>query len=482
MNARAVGLLLWAVTFVGITLVQVAWSLATPPFRGLDEHAHAFRADATARGQAAPLVVAGHGDVLAVDPDLVSAAWPVCDAFPDEVIVNCEPLTARDGLELIPSSAASYHPAFYAVVGVASRPFEGTAQLYALRFVSAALCAALLAWAAVLLARGARTPWPVVGLLVALTPTTTYTTTVAAPNGLEVAAAVLVWAALLRLPVQPAGGSGAAWALGVGGVLLCTLRTLGPGWLALIVGTCLAFHGAATYRRVFQQRPAVRWAGAAIAVAAGQSAVWVLANKTNSPAGQVLGSSDMDVVPTLLQPILWLAQVAGAFPARDEIAPPATLAVVFCLFVGLVAAALRGADRRARRTLATVAVLSVAVPLAFTVLTHPQLGYSWQGRYGWPYTLGALLICGLVLDARAPIWRGQGVVAVAVGALSAGATVIGQLHVLAHELRHSPLAGDAAWWQPNPAAVAVLTTFGLLALGLVAGMLPGRLGIGSLPR
>ena len=114
----------------------------------------------------------------------------------------------------------------------------------------------------------------------------------------------------------------------------------------------------------------------------------------------------------------------------------------------------RAARRSERLTLAWVVVVSAAVPLAATIVTYESIGTSWQGRYGYPFTMGFLLICGLVLDrAResAPRW-----IIWAAAALMTAAETIGQLSLLADERAGSPLAGTDAWPTPSPLLVVAL--------------------------
>ena len=68
-----------------------------------------------------------------------------------------------------------------------------------MRAMAALLCALVLALAVWCLTTWVRGTWAFVGLLVGLTPTLIYSTTLAAPNGLEMAAGVLLWSALLGL-------------------------------------------------------------------------------------------------------------------------------------------------------------------------------------------------------------------------------------------------------------------------------------------
>ena len=97
---------------------------------------------------------------------------------------------AEPGTVRATTSAANYEPVYYWVVGTAGEPFTGANSLYAMRAMAALLCALVLALAAWCLTTWVRGTWAFVGLLVGLTPTLIYSTTLAAPNGLEMAAGV----------------------------------------------------------------------------------------------------------------------------------------------------------------------------------------------------------------------------------------------------------------------------------------------------
>jgi len=465
----------FALALAGVLLVQLAWMLAVPPFRGLDEHEHALRADSVANGHLTALTdeATGVGDVVDADADLVAASTPVCEAFPEGIAVNCEPLgPVVDGRVRMRSSAASYHPTFYLVTGTLAHPLEGYAELYAMRAAASLLCALLVASAFVAIRRSGGT-WLGWGLLLTLTPTMTYSMMVAAPNGLELAAGALVWCSLLALPHTYAGrGERGLLALaGTGATVLCATRTLGPLWTLLIAGTCVALFGIRPYLSALRRRP---WVGGAAllvtAAAALWSADWTLSQGTNDPTGL----DDEYPAPALLrviaQPALWVAQAMGAFPARDELARPAVLAAMVTAYWIFLAVSWRLAHRRGRRVLLLLVVVSVAVPMAISLATHAQLGFSWQGRYGWPYTMGVPLVGGLLLDRAGWLGSRRSARVVRVGLLVAvaGATVASQMRVLHQQVATSPLASGDDWVRVPALGLALLTVVGMALLARAA--------------
>ena len=192
-----------ALLLLGTLLVQAAWILALPPFRGTDEFDHAYRAASVARGEwRAPTEAAeeGRGGLVTVPRDLVAAASPVCSSYLYTGHDNCYPAAdAGHGDVRVATAAGNYNPAFYWVVGTVARPFDGAHALYAMRIASALLCAAFVALAGWVTAQWARTAWPLFAVAVAMTPVVFFSLSVTAPNGLEMAAALSLWMALLGI-------------------------------------------------------------------------------------------------------------------------------------------------------------------------------------------------------------------------------------------------------------------------------------------
>lgn len=387
---------------LGIALLEAAWILVLPPFRGSDEIDHAYRASAVAHGQwvTEEEPREARGLLLEVPADLTAAARPECRSFRTNTTEQCVgiPLRDRPGFVAASSGAATYHPAYYAYIGTAARPFSGVAALYAMRVASVLLCLGLLAAAAVhagLLGR-----WSVLGLVAVALPTMSYSVSVAAPNGPEMAAAAAWWCGLVAMArgARPAVGWTAAVASA--GAALCFLRLLGPMFVVLTVGAVLA--STWTWRKVIRPRaiggvlrdPRMCILLGGIVTGAAAALWWVASAAPYEPTRSPEGPQEMDASYM----VLWVFQTVGAFPYRDQMASPLTYVLVGTVLVLLLVLALRVARGRERWTLVGTLVASAAVPVALTWATLESTGNIWQGRYGWPLSMGSLVLAGAVLD------------------------------------------------------------------------------------
>ena len=236
--------------FLGTLLLQSAWVLTLPPFRGTDEFDHAYRAAEVAGGEWKTERMPaqhGRGDLITVPRALVMAAHPICASYEYTGPDNCSPVRDQgDGKVLVGSGAAAYNPAFYWVVGLAGLPFDGYASLYAMRFATALVCALFVALAGWTTALWARTWWPVAGIVVTMTPVMGFSISILSPNGVEMCAALVLWSALLGLTTHQVSEQHRNTLLGVAGgaaTTLTTLRSIGPLWVVLVLGTVILLLG-----------------------------------------------------------------------------------------------------------------------------------------------------------------------------------------------------------------------------------------------
>jgi hypothetical protein len=464
-----------ALLLLGTLLVQAAWILTLPPFRGTDEFDHAYRAASVARGEwRAPTEAAqdGRGLLVTVPRDLVAAASPVCSSYLYTGHDNCYPAAdAGHGNVRVATAAGNYNPAFYWVIGTVARPLDGAHALYAMRIAAALLCAAFVAVAGWVTAQWARTAWPLLALVVATTPVMFFSLSVAAPNGLEMAVALSLWMSLLGIvrtreddPVR----TRLLWVALVSGVVLAPLRLLGPLWLALTGLTFLLALGLRPFGRLVRRHRVLAPALiGAWTVSAAVAVWWTRSAGVGSVEAAPVSESGAPVgtdVSVLGQVPLWFFQGVAAFPRRMDSAPAVVYVTVGVVLLGLIGVGLAAATARLRVAIVAVLAVAVLVPIGVTASTISVGGPLWQGRYGLPFHMGVVLLAGLALELRphrhrlTPLLLSVAAVCLVVG------QVVSPVRVLRTELATSPLRDSALWVRPSVWLVGLLVLAGLACL------------------
>ncbi len=460
---------------LGLLGLMIAWTLAVPPFRGSDEFDHVYRASAVARGSWLPDpsdATRGTGAWVDVPRDLVDAARPECQRLPYTDDDDCVG-TGTGGTVRVASGAGRYNPVFYAVVGTAALPFDGTTALYVMRGVTVLICWLLFLACVAVTRRWATTAWGYVGLALACPPVLVYSSSVVAPNGVEMMAALLLWSSLVACLAGPAPPS--RWLLGavaLSGVVLVTLRSLGPLWCLLILVSVLAICPPVAGRlRDLARRPAAWVAAGAVAIATVGSVAWIAAmgslrldtgGRPEVPLGywDRVGKVVGDVPVTVLQSI-------AAFPFRDQSAHPVIYPCWLLLAGGLVVLALRRGENRLRAGLLATIAAAIVVPTLIQVATYNEFGSVWQGRYGLPYAIGIAVVAAHAIDrTRRPGPTELLLVGTLILFVIAQAT--GPVTVLLDEIRESPLAHSAAWPRPP-----------VWLMGLLAALASGAMWLGA---
>ncbi len=436
-------------TALGVLLLQVVWVFAVPPFRGSDEFDHAYRVDAVVHGQWAPDPTAatrGTGAWLLVDPTLVRAARAECQKLPYTVDADCVG-TAVGQHTRVASAAGRYHPLFYEVVGLPSLPFSGATALYAMRLTAALLCWAMFVAALAATRTWARTRWPYLALVVASTPTLLYSTSLPAPNGLEMMAGLTLIASVVGLlqARDRRRDTGLLVLVAVSGCLLVTLRSLGPLWCALVVLTALV--GVRCDRDRLRQvvLGSRGWAAASLVlVATVGSVLWIrsMGALTISEQPNAMSAAERLSV-TLSQVPAWILQSVAAFPIRNEASHPLVYATMFLLGTALLTAGLIRATNRLRLAILLVVAVTLVVPVVLTFSTVESFGVAWQGRYGLPYSVSCMVLAGFALDRNPPSDRLRLTV---VGApLYVVGQTLGPVLVAVHERGSSPGVANGDW-------------------------------------
>lgn len=467
------------VVAVGMLLLQLGWVVAVPPFRGMDEWDHAYRAAAVADGQwrAVPeSATRGTGALLDVPNDVVDAARAECERLSYTGPEECVGTDREDGTARVASGAGRYHPFFYAVTGYLTLPFDGVARLWAMRGVAALACLGVLCLALGAVRRWASGPGTWVAVATCLTPTVIYSSTVMAPNGLEMMAGLAVWAALIGLGVAVDERDDTYYlgVLAVAGPVLVSVRSLGPFWMVLIVATSLLALPVPRARlSTLLVRPLAVVAMGLVVAATVTSGWWVLSQRSLE-----VGHGDGTVlsVPERLSRAagelpVWLLQAIGAFPYRDQPAPTWVYACWLLVGGAVLVAGLSRGWARLRWAILLGLFVSALVPYVVTFLTINSYGTAWQGRYGLPFALGLFLLAGLGRDtATTPdgvptpigprLWA-PGLVLYVAGQL------LGPVAVLRDEAS-GPSAGTSAWPAPDPVLLGMVVALAAATIWMTA--------------
>jgi hypothetical protein len=467
----------WA--FVSLFAVFTAWALANPLTAAPDEPAHATKAAAVVHGQLVGEMYdpehPGWGHVTIPAVVAFTTQMPNCFAFKPEVTADCLPPLPADPEPLTQtiSTASTYNPVYYWPVGLPSLVPTGAWTVYAMRLVSAALCAAALAWAFAQAGTVRDRGWVTTATLVALTPMVVYLGGAINPASLEIAAAVALWVSLSvlvrdddtsRLTSRLAG-------VAVIGAVFVNLRGLSPLFLAIIALATVATVPWARTWRVLRARTAWPWV-ALVGIASVCALLWT----------RTAGTLDSDGVvhhPTLTfwtavqwslgDTSVYVTNMLGQFGWVDTNLPSWVLMLVALTGGSVVLLALAVGNRRERLVLLGLAVVTVVVPVVIHASQAPYLGIVWQGRYFLPAAVGLPVLSGFVLGSAlgAP---GSALVRRAVLLLGSSWLVCQVTAFLVNVHRYQK-GTDEAWWGVVPDQWNPPLPVSLLLVVLVVGLL-----------
>jgi hypothetical protein len=177
--------------FLGFFLVAVGWAILVPFNHYPDEQHHVYRAAALVRGDLTPHIgpyMLGTGGILPVPQSLHAVYTPdACTGF--ATASQCE-ATADPDTVIMVSGQARVNPLYYAVVGLPTLLWPDANGILAMRVLSGALAAALLAAAVtVVLSLPGRRVVLLAALFAGLTPLALNLTGSISPSATELASA-----------------------------------------------------------------------------------------------------------------------------------------------------------------------------------------------------------------------------------------------------------------------------------------------------
>jgi hypothetical protein len=458
--------------FAAFFLLGAAWAVALPVNGTYDEKHHIVRAYAVAHGDLLPAGPASDGTTFGSEGfDVPASLLPAnvnCTHL-DRGPASClGPAGARSETVRQPSAAARYTPVYYLPVGLPLLVSPDRAGIVAARLVSALIAALLLA-AAVVIGGSA-------GVALVATPMVMNLSGSLNPNGVEIAAGVLLFAALSALlrggGAGPARGTaygvhlGLPVSAGLAAFLLLTVRPpLGPVLLAVDVAACALLAGRGGLAALWRDRATrlilTGFALAGVAV----TGIWTA----------VSGGPDTSAVPdravggNILRQIamdrwhFYVNQVVGQFGYGEVTISRYAIYLWYALWLVVLVPALIRAGWRLRLVLAGLAAFCLAVVVALDLHFAPLSGWFAHSRYVLPTAVGIVLLA--VAYGRAPSGRWLPLALVAV-------TVPIHLYALARVLNRfragldAPLAPFGGGWHPagGPLLPLLLAVAGLAVL------------------
>ena len=300
-----------------------------------------------------------------------------------------------------------------------------------MRLVSAWLAAPLAGLAFAALARLGGHPLLLLGGALGITPVVVFLAGGINPSGVEILAALALWATtavLVSRPPDPGGRSLAAWA--VAAATLAWVRPLGPLLVLGIVGLTAVALGRGEVLRARAGDRRHRQVAATVGVAWLGAVAWLVAFDA---LGAFKGIPDPSLTPgvaaarSLGLTAERLQQVVAVFGWVDTPAPTLTTFwpwVVVAATVGM-AGLVRG-TWRVRAALVLLGAAAVLLPVAAEARQAAQIGLAWQGRYTMPLLVGLPVLAAIgAVQGRARATRTGTVAVLAGGALLALAHVVG---------------------------------------------------------
>jgi hypothetical protein len=404
------------ISFLGFFLLGASWSVAMPYDGPPDELQHVVKAYAVGGGDfSVPATQRFTVPRSLVPPGSGCFRWKLSRA------ANCQTTPGEGGAETrqktsSPSGALSANPAYYLLVGPVIRASPDFGGIIVARLLTAAAISALFTVAMMLLAGLSTGRWLLPGMLVACTPVVVGLEGAVNAAGLEIAAGIALWVALLAIVDAEDAGRAAVWVAAVSASLLAVLRGFGVGWLALIVAVAAIGLSRRRLRDLARQR-SLRVATVVTSGFVVFGLVWDLyvnrlipAKPTPSPLNpsvmQVfhqwsgVSTSRIYLFELWTRVPYYLQGMVGLTSYGDVSLPGAIFLLWFSAVGLLVVGALVFCTWRTRLRIAGTIVVSLVVLVVADVSALRVGFYLSQGRYALAFILGAPLLAGYALGRQ----------------------------------------------------------------------------------
>lgn len=401
------------------TVFGVTWAITNPPFAAPDETQHYIRAlgirtDVTLAGPR----IAYTGPFMSTEratewrrkltraatvPPLMSPEGLDCETFQPDVTPRCADSVIPNPATIVQDTdVGSYPPLPYLLPAAATAlGDEATSAARWGRLASLLLWLALISSAVWMLWDRRTGGVSLVGLVIALTPTAVFIGSSLNNSGIEIAASIAFFSALLRLSRDLDDGRRAGWGVAaLSGAILVLSRSLGFVWLACGLAIFALLAGRVQLRAtVVRHTSGVMTVGGVLTIAVALAASWELAY------GPRVGVMLLPSLPALHDGVSQLRYaleaVVGKFGYEDVRLGTIGFLLWATMAVALVVMAARFANQRERWTLLLASSTMVVVPVYIYAAVTSHQGISTQGRHLLPLAIIMPLLSAEILRRHA---------------------------------------------------------------------------------
>lgn len=471
----------WWVSFAIMVVIGSSWALASPLFSYPDEPAHVIYAAGAVRGGLFG-TPNGQFSEVSVPASYTSIENPTpCFAFEAERSAACLPPLRADvqGEARVGTLAGRYPPLYYLYAGLPSLVATGAMGIYLMRVMTVLLSAALLASAIASARARTRNPWPLAGLVLAMTPMVLYFMGAVNPQGPEIAAGVGLWTAGIAVLAR-ADSPGAhdhrmrtrlVLRMIVAAAVLATVRPVAPIWLVVIVFSIMVAYMQWSTLRALSRLRTIRIGVPVIAVLACGTAAWVLLRDFLQPEKSTFSyiSSQHALTISFERIGYWLRQMVGILGWLDTDLPAFTYNAWTGMIGLILLLALAYGGKRGILAICGLIAAGIIISMAAEFSSYAEHGFGWQGRYVLPLFVGVPILAGQVLHDRAGIdTRTRRRLVVLVVALAGVAQFVGfraAMNRYTHGRKNVfDVSPDGPLWAPPLGSVLLTVVFGLVLL------------------
>lgn len=387
------------------------WALATPLMAFPDEPAHTIKAAAVVRGQITVEEGAsfGHGVHVKVPSYIANLDAQGCYKYSPDTPAQCAPEIPRDdNFETIGvTTAGTYNPMYYWLVGLPSLLFSGAPALYGMRIVSALMTAAFFAAGFTALSQLSKPRLPVIMACIGMTPMVLFLGSGINPNSLEVAATMAAFSGFIVLldnAARPAKVRPAIVTVVVASAILANTRQVSLVWLLCVLVVGLFFFKRTAIATAFRSKYVLTAVAVTVPpVLLGIAWILLMLNAPASAGVAPIGiinpmpgvRPDQGFVTMLDRFFSFFPQYIGVMGWLDSRLPDVVIMFWDFLFVAALLLPLTMRPLRQAAGFWVALGMLLVVPAILQAQLISSMGLIWQGRYNLPLVMVVFISVGM---------------------------------------------------------------------------------------